>query len=103
MINNQEVTTKVWKLSFQLVGIKENKKKAFACFPNPTNDKLTLSFHSREQKKIAIINNLGQIVLTTKSIELTESLSLSSLTKGMYFIAVTYKNGENNIEKIIVK
>ena len=102
MVGNQQVTNKVWKLSFQPVGIEQLEVNKFSCFPNPTNDLLTLSFENKGVKKIRIINNLGQTVLETISLKQEKVVSLSRLQKGMYFISVVFENDKNLIKKIIV-
>jgi hypothetical protein len=103
MVNNQQVTNKVWKLDFQLVGIDKKEINSFNYYPNPTVDRVTLSFKTREPKEIFILNNLGQTLDKSTFSGLEKTFSLANFSEGIYFFTVEYKNGQRVTKKIIVK
>ncbi len=67
-------------------------------YPNPTTDFVTVSFPNAVViEKIAVYNNLGQLVLT----EANNTVSLKNLTKGIYFLNI--HTAEGNFSKRIIK
>jgi hypothetical protein len=70
--------------------------KSALIYPNPTND--VIYVNSEQLSKIEIIDMKGQILFS----ELNQnSVQLSSLKSGIYFVKVTLKNDEAVFEKII--
>lgn len=76
-------------LEGQAVSIHENTKEAFASYPNPFNEKLTLDFKDKKLQNahIVIYDVLGKEVLR-KDIENQEKIEIptANWNKGMYFI-----------------
>ncbi len=66
-------------------------------FPNPSFDRITILFNSSKKAKLIIYNIYGQVVLKSESIENNESIDISNLASGMYFVEV------NNQRQQIVK
>lgn len=89
------------------VGIEENNNLNFRIYPNPTSDFIYIekeSITNKTVKEVKIYSLDGRIVLD-QSFTLKNAiikLSVSELSKGMYFVKIL---GENNSEshKIIVK
>ena len=65
-------------------------------FPNPTNDKLNLSFnlHTSQDYRWLIYNELGAIVSQSRinnnysSLNIIEKINVSELKAGLYFISL---------------
>jgi hypothetical protein len=77
-------------------------------FPNPANDKLTLSFFNSETTNVTfeIFDMIGKVI-DTKAINAEEGFNstdfeLSSFNNGIYFVKMT-ENGETTVKKFIVK
>ena len=73
----------------------ENKidEKVITLFPNPTNNSFSLYFPKIENYRIAIYQVDGKQVLKTKSIQnLKQTIDVSSLSSGIYFIKIYNKN-----------
>lgn len=77
------------------VGIKELYQTAFAnellVYPNPTNDNLFLNTNADRLSNlnVKIYNLYGQVVESTMLSSIDESIDVSNLTNGVYFIQLT--------------
>lgn len=79
-----------------LEGVEESNETSIQVWPNPTKDLLHLE--SEGIDKVKICNLLGQIVLQAEKVE---TIDLSHLGKGVYFLMVIDKNGTKAATKII--
>ena len=79
-----------------LEGVTENGNSDIQVWPNPTNG--VLHIEADEINKVEILNLLGQIILQTKE---TETIDLSNLEKGIYFLIISNKSGEKAVTKVI--
>ncbi|WP_041264085.1 T9SS type A sorting domain-containing protein [Bernardetia litoralis] len=77
---------------------KEEINSEILLFPNPTNTEFSLKT-SLNIDKIVITNSLGQILLTSYK---KKSISIESLSTGIYFVTIKLQNGEVKIQKIII-
>jgi hypothetical protein len=68
-------------------------------YPNPATDQITLITEDQNINTIEIFNNLGQKVLTPNM--LNNSIDISNLTKGIYFMKLSFQNGETISKKFI--
>jgi hypothetical protein len=68
-------------------------------YPNPATDKITLVTEDQNINTIEIFNNLGQKVLTPNILD--NSIDISSLTKGIYFMRLSFQNGELISKKFV--
>ena len=84
-------------------GITElNNVRNLRLYPNPANDKVQI-ISSTGMKEIQLINTLGQIVKVQRSNnKLSETLDISSLESGIYFVQVSGSNG-NSTAKLLVR
>ena len=79
-----------------LEGVEETAESSIQVWPNPTTGVLHLN--AEEIEKAELFNVIGQLVLQAKA---TETLDLSELDNGVYFLMVSDKNGRNCVTKII--
>ena len=79
-----------------LEGITESAETNIQVWPNPTTG--TLHFTADHINKVEVYNLLGQIVLTAEKVE---SIDLSNLDRGVYFLMVSEKNGRKVATKIV--
>lgn len=80
-----------------------NEVSNVSVYPNPLNDKLTITFEANDYKEVNlnILNSLGQLVFTRKIFNKTETIDISRFTKGIYFARLTSDN-QNICEKKII-
>lgn len=76
----------------QYVGINElTHENEFKLYPNPTNGNLNIDYNLDVEGSIRIINGIGQIVMSK---ELTKSVSLNNLDKGIYLVNIIGNEGK---------
>lgn len=73
----------------------------FIVFPNPTNDKISVSFDKRRTATIKLFSYDGKL-LSTKNITSLQNIDfdLNGMANGIYFIRVE-EDGKNYVEKFI--
>ena len=79
-----------------LEGVTESSESDIHIWPNPTTG--TLHIDADDIDKVEIYNLLGQMVLIAGKVE---TIDLSSLEKGVYFLMVSEKNGRKSVTKIM--
>ncbi|MDG1226480.1 MAG: T9SS type A sorting domain-containing protein, partial [Polaribacter sp.] len=87
--------TFVYEIDKTQLKIDENKidKKVITLFPNPTNNSFSLHFPKIENYRISLYQIDGKQVLKTKSIQnLKQTIDVSSLSSGIYFIKIYTRN-----------
>ncbi|MEN8928141.1 MAG: T9SS type A sorting domain-containing protein [Flavobacteriales bacterium] len=98
MTNPQQVTNKVWKLDFELVGINENKSDLnFSIFPNPSIDYVTILNSTKDNYIISIYSISGKLIKSLNTSAHKILLNVQELHKGIYLFKISSKN------KIITK
>ena len=80
-----------------LEGMEESSETTtIQVWPNPTTG--ILHIESDAIDKVEVCNLVGQIVLTAKKVE---TIDMSHLEKGIYFLMVSYNDERKNVTKII--
>ncbi len=80
-------------------GLTSHSNTQATCFPNPSNGLITINFRQGIQKNNLLITNLvGDKILYFTSLKNKETIDLSSLSNGMYFIVI---NNEQTIKLLI--
>ena len=79
-----------------LEGITESVETSIQVWPNPTTG--TLHITADNINKVEVYNLLGQMVLTAEKVE---TIDLSDLDRGVYFMMVGEKNGRKVVTKIV--
>jgi len=84
-----------------ITGVAESQDKTITIFPNPTDGKIKINSPSGEQiQDVLIVDITGKLVFQQNSPR--QTLDLSDLKKGVYFIRInTSKN--NYIEKLLIR
>jgi polyhydroxybutyrate depolymerase len=75
-------------------------------FPNPTNDKITISGineNCSNKTSISVYNLQGQLLLQQAVNQETAEVDLSSLAKGMYILKLNSNNNNNVVRRIVKK
>ena len=68
-------------------------------YPNPASNYIIIEVE--DEINLKLINNLGQTVVS-KTISMKTDINISYLEKGLYFIQLQDKNGNNSIRKLII-
>jgi len=97
----------VMKHSYTLVDLQEEKKSnSFNIYPNPTNSRFTVSYTGKIANiSLNVKNQLGQLIFSKQfpsSNTLSETIDLTSKSKGVYFVEVI-SDDEKQVRKIIIE
>ncbi len=68
-----------------ITGLKTQKKSDFEVYPNPANDFLTI--HSAENGIVMLRNSTGATIKMVEKNSLSERISISDLSSGIYFVS----------------
>ena len=86
-----------------LVGNKEiEKAEKFNVFPNPSNTGLITIKSSSVPTKVSVFSIIGELVEQTNAQSTTVRVNTSNLTKGIYFVSLSYANGQKITKKIVL-
>ncbi|WP_041264082.1 T9SS type A sorting domain-containing protein [Bernardetia litoralis] len=82
------------------IAVQKNKETSsdITLYPNPTHTEFNIK-SSLKIESVTITNSLGQILLTSYK---KKSISIESLSTGIYFVTIKLQNGEVKIQKIII-
>jgi ELWxxDGT repeat protein len=71
-------------------GIEESTQKRVLVYPNPAKDQLTIEFsdHSNLVSCVRIYNSVGRIVFQTNKFSERETIDISHLSPGFYFVTL---------------
>ena len=76
------------------VGLYENKKTSFEIYPNPTENKVSISFSSTNfSREIKLTDIKGKILFEFDYFEQIFELSLEKFNSGIYFVEVKDDDG----------
>jgi len=89
----------------QTASLLTEENKDFQIYPNPANDNIKFrSLNNLDVEQIKVINNVGQVVKSISSTEITlneTNVNVSDLESGVYFVHITGKNGSVQSRKFI--
>lgn len=86
-----------------LLSTKENKIEAkFKVFPNPSNTGDITIKASSIPTTVEIFSVIGAQVLSQNGNSTTIRINTSELTKGIYFVSLTFENGKKLTQKIVL-
>ena len=77
--------------------VEENIESAIAVYPNPANDVITIA--NAEGQNIAIVNTLGQVVSEINNAAANQTIDISNLANGTYFVKVNAEVVKINVVK----
>lgn len=101
-------TTEIWKFfmkhTFQDVSVNEiSNSMNFAVYPNPTNGIVTLELENTLNVTYKVIDLLGKELMVNTVSALIETVDLSALPNGTYFIKVMdVDKGISKTEKVVL-
>lgn len=83
----------------QVLSINNEKKHQLNIYPNPTSK--TLKIETTENTRVAIFNLQATQMLAMEITQLNNTIDLSSLADGCYFVKIEFENGEDLVTKIL--
>lgn len=84
-----------------ILSIKRFDKKNITMYPNPVQKKLYFDFKGYSVEKLNILSVVGSSIFETKISHQQNSLDLSFLKPGIYFMKTTYKDGDTTVSRFI--
>lgn len=75
---------------------------AISVYPNPATNAIFIKGFQNENTSMVIYDLLGEMVLLRNYINNNQSIDISSITKGIYYIKVIENNIESKLEKLVV-
>lgn len=90
----------VYELNNPFASLNENSASQFKIYPNPADKTITLQVEN--QTEYLIIDLSGKTILSGQVSELTNTVNISSLEKGTYFVKLP-ENGSSACKKLIVQ
>ena len=105
---NPAIITNTFQTQFvTILAVNEFENSRFVFYPNPASDFITISLKDTANSiaNIAVYDVVGKLILTVKPSEsvTTETLDLTSVHPGIYFIEVTTDTNLKVVKKLIVK
>ncbi|WP_395043939.1 T9SS type A sorting domain-containing protein [Flavobacterium sp.] len=105
---NPAIVTNTFNTEFvTTLAINEFENGDFVFYPNPTSDFVTISLKNNSDaiNSVVVYDVLGKLIMTVKpnSTAVSETIDLSSVNSGLYFIEVITENNLKVVKKLIVK
>lgn len=80
---------------------KDFNKSQFSMYPNPSNNKITISIQAKANYNIFNVN--GQVLKRGRLIEGDNILNISNISNGLYFMNIVTQNGTSLSKKMIIQ
>ena len=104
---NPAIVTNTFNTQFvAALGIDQFENENFVFYPNPTSDIVTVSLINTENKiaSINVYDVLGKTIFTSKAANVSsQTIDLSNVNLGIYFIEVTTDTNLKVVKKLMVK
>lgn len=84
-----------------ILSVKKVEKKSVVMYPNPVKKNLYFDFKGFSPEKISVLSLVGSSIFEAKISHQHNSLDLSFLTSGIYFMKITYQDGDTQISRFV--
>lgn len=88
--------------NFSTIGLNENELAAFAIYPNPATEQVTIS-NIEAGSTVTLVDVTGKTVSQQLSNSTSVKLQTSALTSGVYFVRVMNNNGISGTQKLVIE
>ena len=96
--NGKEVYRTSVPVSVPSLSIENNN---ISVFPNPADNNITISSRVNEKKEISIYDCIGNKILSKETTSESETISISNLASGFYFVKIKNKTGKVSMAKFV--
>jgi len=105
VITGADESTANWTITVTVdeSGIDDFDSEMVSVYPNPASDYIIISSDNFINYHVQIIDQKGKILLTNKLLEENLKLSISELSKGLYFIIFVNEKNEKLFHKLIIQ
>ncbi len=95
----------IFKIQDASFGTSDFEKNEFSLFPNPAKNSISIKLSNENlATKIAVFDLTGKLILSQKLENNPENtISISSITKGIYMVSVETENGISYSKKLIIE
>ena len=95
----------IFKIQDASFGTSDFEKNEFSLFPNPAKNSISIKLSNENlATKIAVFDLTGKLILSQKLENNPENtISISSITKGIYMVSVETENGVSYSKKLIIE
>lgn len=103
---NPAIVTNTFTTEFvAALAVNQFENSDFVFYPNPTSDFVTVTFKNGSDtiSSISVYDVLGKQIMNVKANSISETIDLSSVNSGIYFVEVTTENNFKVVKKLIVK
>lgn len=84
-----------------VLSLQKFQKKSIVMYPNPVREKLYFDFKGVLVEKLNVLSTVGSSIFEIKVSPQENSLDISFLSPGVYFIKTTYKDGDTKVSRFI--
>ncbi|NOX48033.1 MAG: T9SS type A sorting domain-containing protein [Chlorobi bacterium] len=84
-----------------ITGANLNDKANLSISPNPFLDYIMIRDNENTVSKLSVFDLNGRLLVEKKPISKNPKINLSQLSKGIYFLGLTYRSGEKRFQKIV--
>lgn len=107
-VNDIFYTNEIWKFfmkhSFESVSISEVSPINFSVYPNPSAGKIQIEMEESANVTIRIVDLLGKDLIVTPATATIQTIDLSDLPNGTYFVKViSHKDGNFATKKVVLQ
>ena len=81
------------------VSVAEQSAKSFRVTPNPAND--AIHFDLNQQAQVNIFDLSGRMVSEARMSAGAATLDVAALENGIYFLSVTYSDGQKEVARFV--
>lgn len=95
----------IFKIQDASFGTSDFEKNEFSLFPNPAKNSISIKLSNENlATKIAVFDLTGKLILSQKLENNPENtISITSITKGIYMVSVETENGVSYSKKLIIE
>jgi hypothetical protein len=103
---NPAIITNTFNTEFvAALAVNQFENNDFVFYPNPTTDFVTITLKDESDSitSISVYDVLGKQIMNVKASSISETIDLSSVNSGIYFVEVATENNSKVVKKLIVK
>ena len=103
---NPAIVTNTFTTEFvAALAVNQFENSDFVFYPNPTSDFVTVTLKTGSDtiSSISVYDVVGKQIMNVKANSISETIDLSSVNAGIYFVEVTTENNSKVVKKLIVK